>query len=167
MTGKIRPRGEMKALISIVVIIGLAAVAGSIIVGVNSFNGTVTENPYEEGLRWDEMHRRESEPGWTAGIRNVLYRTGGNDMVISVSDNYGNPLEDAAVSVITGRSATSKYDRTFNAAAAGDGLFSAEVTFPVYGYWDVTIVVVQNPDTMRFQKKIFVEKRDADNEKGK
>ena len=43
----------MRILILIVVSIGMLSVAATIIVGTRTFDGTVAEDPYTEGLDWD------------------------------------------------------------------------------------------------------------------
>jgi len=147
----------MKTIITFVILAGLAAVAGSIIVGVKTFDGTVTANPYEKGLLWDDVQKRGNELGWSIDVRNDHFNLGKNDLTISVLDKAGRPLTGSAVSVMTGRAATSEYDRHVDAVPLNEGIFSAVVAFPLYGYWDITIDVSQNGDTLSFTKKVYVE----------
>ncbi|KPK03007.1 MAG: hypothetical protein AMK71_00170 [Nitrospira bacterium SG8_35_4] len=147
----------MKTIITFVIIAGLAAVAGSIIVGVKTFDGTVTANPYEKGLLWDDVQNRVNELGWSIEVRNDHFSLGKNDLIISVLDKAGRPLAGSAVSVTTGRAATSEYDRHVDTVPLNEGTFGAPVAFQLYGYWDITIEVSQNGDTLSFTKKVFVE----------
>lgn len=66
----------MKILISIVIILGLAAVAGSVIVGVKSFDGTVTSNPYEKGLMWDQARKEKAALGMMEAGYIAAFTTG-------------------------------------------------------------------------------------------
>ena len=147
----------MKLLITLVSIIGIAAVVGSIVVGLKSFDGTVTENPYKKGLLWDDVRKKTNELGWSVEMRNGRFSPGKNDLILSVRDKDGKPLTGSTVSVMTGRTATSKYDRHFDTVALNEGTFSVSVPFPLYGYWDIKIEVSQNGDALSFTKRVFVQ----------
>ena len=47
----------MKLIIYISVIAAFLAVAGAVFVGIQTFDGTVTDQPYEKGLAWDEREK--------------------------------------------------------------------------------------------------------------
>jgi nitrogen fixation protein FixH len=148
----------MKTLIAIAVIAAIAAVAGSVVVGIKSFDGTVTEHPYEAGIIWDDIMRREAELGWTVHVGKGPYFTGHGKILIDVRDKDGGPLKNAALLVMAGRAETSAYDQYADTVKIRDGLFKINVTFPLYGYWIITIEVTQGDDTLSFKKRIFVEK---------
>lgn len=148
----------MKILIIMVVIIGVAAVAGSIFVGVQSFDGIVTEHPYETGLMWDEIQRKKDEFGWSVEIANRDLRTGGNDLEISVMDRNGKPVTGSSVSVMISRPSTSTYDKHVKSIQTGKGVFISPVTFPLFGYWDIEVNVTRAGENLLFEKRIYVEK---------
>ena len=149
----------MKTLISIVVIAGVMAVVGAVVVGVKSFDGTVTAKPYEEGLAWDETKKKIAELGWRAEIKGSGFRTGENDLIFAVVDKKGNSLDlDQSISVLLSRPSTDSYDMVFNARENDEGLYRVSVQFPLYGYWDVKLNIVRNEDDIIINKRVFVEK---------
>ena len=93
----------MKTFMVIAVIAALAAVGGSIIVGVRSFDGTVTDNPYEKGLLWDDMRNRKSKLGWKVIIDDAKCRIGDNDVITSIMDRNNMPVDIDLISVIRSR----------------------------------------------------------------
>src|SRR4030066_2294165 len=113
----------MKSLISIVVIVGLIAVAGAVVVGVKSFDGTVTAKPYEEGLAWDEALKERAELGWSVKLKTGILKTGKNDLQFTLLDKKGSPLDlSSAVSLNISRPSTDAYDRKVDVEKLGAGL---------------------------------------------
>jgi len=149
----------MKTLISMVIMIGLIATAGSVIVGLKSFDGIVTEHPYETGILWDVIRKKKDDLGWRIDMKNRDFRTGENDIIISVLDKYDKPLAGSAITVMISRPATSAYDRYFHTIKLKEGLFRSMINFPLYGYWDVRIKVDQDKNNISFEQKIFAEKK--------
>ncbi|MBI5665581.1 MAG: FixH family protein [Nitrospirae bacterium] len=152
----------MKTLIIIVSIIGVAAVAGSIVVGVKSFDGIVTEHPYEKGLAWDEIRNKEKELGWSVDIENTEFVMGDNEVSISVLDKSGRRLTGSLINVMICRQATTAYDKRFDPIKVEEGTFRAKVNFPLYGYWDMAMDVSSGGETLLFKKRVFVDKKDID-----
>lgn len=148
----------MKVLIGFVTLTAILAVAGSFIVGIKSFDGTVTERPYEEGLLWDEIRRKKAALGWSVDIKKVRLTTGSNDITIAILNKLKEPLEDANISVMISRPSTTVYDRDVQVVKSGKGLYRANIDFPLFGYWDMTIEVRQERESLPFKKRIFVEK---------
>lgn len=146
----------MKTLIAFVIIVGLAAVAGSIIVGVKSFDGIVTENPYETGLRWDDARKKMRDLGWIIEIQNEKFITGDNDVSISVFDKNKIPLSLTEIALSISRPATEKYNKEFDIIQIRDGVYSARLNFPLFGFWDIGIRVSNGGDELFFEKKVFV-----------
>jgi nitrogen fixation protein FixH len=148
----------MKTLIAIVIIIGLSAVIGAIFIGVKSFDGIVTEHPYEKGLLWDETERKKSELGWRVEILNREFTTGDNNVVISVLDKNSMPLAHAKASLSLSRPATATFNKKFDMILIRDGMFSASLNFPVFGYWDIGINVSSGGESLLFENRVFVKK---------
>jgi nitrogen fixation protein FixH len=148
----------MKTLITIIVIIGFSAVIGAIFIGVESFDGIVTEHPYEKGLMWDEVRHKKDELDWIVQIQNRELVAGDNDVLISVLDKNKSPLAAAEVTVSISRPSTATFNRNFDIVQVREGLFSSHVNFPLFGYWDVGINVSSGGDTLLFEKRVFVRK---------
>lgn len=148
----------MKTLIAIVTVIGLTAVVGAIFIGVKSFDGIVTEHPYEKGLLWDEMERKRNELGWRVEILNREFITGDNNVLISVLDKNNMPLTVTDAALRISRPATATLNKKFDIILIRDGMFSARLNFPLFGYWDIGINVSSGGDSLLFEKRVFVKK---------
>ncbi|TNF56938.1 hypothetical protein EP227_00125 [bacterium] len=149
----------MKVLIGFVTLTALLAVAGSFIVGIKNFDGTVTERPYEEGLLWDDIRKKKAALGWSVDIKKSRLTTGNNDITISVLNRMKEPLKGANISVMISRPSTTVYDRDVEAVKLKEGLYRANTDFPVFGYWDLTIEVSKGRESLPLKKRIFVEKK--------
>src|SRR5512147_282968 len=106
----------MRSYIIVIVIISilvLAATVGTIVVGSGSFEGIVTDKPYEAGLAWDEVRKNRERLGWTVSLRYARFAPGVNDLTVLAVDKSGGPLADAMVSVTVTRPSTRAYDRTY------------------------------------------------------
>jgi nitrogen fixation protein FixH len=148
----------MKTLIIIVVIPVIIVIAASIIIGIKSFEGTVTEHPYEEGIAWDETRRKKAELGWNVVIEKRDLRIGQNEIFILTLDKFDKPLADAEIALMISRPATSAYDREFDTIKLSEGRFRTTIDFPLYGYWDIIIQANQNGNNISYKQKVFVEK---------
>lgn len=149
----------MKTLISIVVIVGLAAIIGAVVVGIKSFDGTVTAKPYEEGLAWDEVLKEKVELGWSVRLNTGVFKMGENDLQFTLLDKQGAPLDlSSAVSLTLSRPSTDAYDRKVDVEKLGEGLYRALVNFPLYGQWDIKINLLQNDKKIEFEERVFVDK---------
>ena len=83
----------MKALVVSIVILGIGGVIVTYMIGYSVFEGTVTESPYETGLKWDETNKQKKELGWTVTIENQNLIPGVNEFIFSLKDKNMNILE--------------------------------------------------------------------------
>ncbi len=148
----------MKSLIAVVTLIALSAVITAIVVGSRSFEGIVTEKPYEKGLTWDRTQDEKRSLGWDVEVREKGFTVGKNALTLAILDKRGKPLEGASVSVTVSRPSTTAYDRAYRSERIGDGSYRAVVDLPLYGYWDLKIRVVKEQDDVTYTKNIFAEK---------
>ncbi len=148
----------MKSLIAVITVIALSAVITAIVVGSRSFEGIVTEKPYEKGLSWDRTQAVKKSLGWDVGVRENGFTVGKNALTLAILDKRGRPLEGASVSVTVSRPSTTAYDRTYKSERLGDGSHRVIVDLPLYGYWDLKIRVVKEHDDVTYTKNIFAEK---------
>ncbi|HET6516180.1 MAG TPA: FixH family protein [Thermodesulfovibrionales bacterium] len=148
----------MKTVIAIVVLVGLLSVVGAIIVGTRTFEGIVTEKPYEKGLSWDRTEKERASSGLRIEILTKTFVTGDNDILFSVLDREDRPFDGEAVSITISRPSSATYDRTFNTVMAGEGVYRASVSFPLHGFWDLKIPVPVKGKEIVFEKRIYVEK---------
>lgn len=149
---------NMKILIIIVTVIGILAVVAAIIIGTRTFEGIVVEKPYERGLAWDEEQRENRELGWNIDLKNSRFTTGENELSFSVLDRSGDPLTDASVAVTVSRPSTSAYDRTYRDIELQGTAFRSRIDLPLYGNWDLKILVTRGENHGLLRKNIFAEK---------
>lgn len=149
---------QLRTLIIAIVLIGLSSVAGSILVGVRSFDGVVVGSPYETGLYWEKVIKESAATGWQVDILDASFTMGSNALAISVRDSNGKWLKDADMSITVSRPSTKDYDKSYKAELAADGLYRAIVSFPIYGYWDLKISILKEGRHAGFEKRIFAEK---------
>ncbi|HMK55692.1 MAG TPA: FixH family protein [Dissulfurispiraceae bacterium] len=147
----------MRYFIVVIVLVGLAAVAGSIIVGNQYFDGLVIEKPYEMGLAWDQRRHENEAAGWKVDVANKEFVVGKNEIILSVRDGAGDMLKDADVSIAISRPSTKQYDNTFKAAWSA-GFYKASVVCPLYGYWDLKVVILKDSRQHSYEQRIFADK---------
>lgn len=148
----------MRTIIIIVVLMGLAAVAGSIIIGSSYFDGIVVDKPYETGLSWDKVRHENESTGWQADVVDGRFAAGKNELVLTVRDASGKALDGAGVSITISRPSSKSYDMTYKAVQAEDGFYKVPVIFPLYGYWDLKISILKEGKRSGFDRRIFAEK---------
>ena len=149
----------MKLLLIIVSIIGLGAVIGSVVVGTRTFEGTIVEKPYEQGLAYDAIHHEREASGWNVEILNKELTSGTNDILLSVTDRNRKPLADAVISLSISRLASRGFDKTYKAAKTEKGQFIAKADLPAYGYWTASVQVTEKGKSITFEKTLFAERK--------
>ena len=150
----------MKSIIIFSVIAALTAVAGTIVVGIHTFDGTVEEHPYERGLEWDRLQKKKAELGWTSTIKSNIMKTGRNDIIFKLHDKNGLPLAASYVSVAISRPSTNAYDSHYETEKLRNGAFKATPNFPLFGYWDLKISVTKDSDHLTIDKSIYIKKEE-------
>lgn len=147
----------MKTLIGIIIMVALAALVATVIVGSRSFEGIVVDKPYERGLSWDREQKERSESGLNVAIKNKKLMVGRNDLVVEVTDREQKPVPDAELMLTVSRPSTNAYDRAYRLGAAKGGLYSASVELPLYGHWNLQMTIMRNGHKLLFPQTIFVE----------
>lgn len=149
----------MRMVIVIVSIIGLSAVAGAIVIGQLSRDAVVVEQPYETGLKWDEMRREREELGWSLNMKDEPRSMGANTIVFTVLGADGLPLELAAseVTVWASRPAGSAPDVSARLNMLGGPLMAASLALPQVGLWDINVRVSHGGRSMSLVKRVYAE----------
>ncbi|NOY53244.1 MAG: hypothetical protein GXP58_06435 [Deltaproteobacteria bacterium] len=141
----------MKILLVFVTILVLTSVSVSIVVGIRSFDGTVTDSPYADGIRWDADRMAARSLGWRLMVDGSRFDTGKNRALLSVKDRQGVDHSSAVIMLHLSRPATSRYDRNlpFERNPAGGGIV-ANLDLPLPGHWIVgaTIETPQGKQTL-------------------
>ena len=149
----------MRFLIILISIIAVGATIATIVVGSRTFEGVVVEHSYEHGLAWDQVRQNTERLGWKVSLLGLPFKTGQNEMELSVQDKNGLPLSDAVVTVALSRPATIALDRTYAARRGQDGHYWVSVDLPQFGYWDVRVDVKQREEQCGFAEKIYAGQR--------
>ena len=145
----------MKAVIYIVIIFGLAAVVGAIVVGKKSFDGTVTDNAYETGLKWDSVQKEREESGIQLEILSEPLFAGKNALSVRISGPKNTVYNAKQVSAKLIRPSTSSDDMQVLLTGTGDGIFKSDVSFPSYGHWTISVTVPYNGRDLVFEKQVY------------
>ena len=138
----------------------LAATIGTIVIGQGTFEGIVTEKPYETGLAWDEAERNRAELGWKVTLQTTEFKTGKSNLVIQIQDSKGKQLEHAAVNVTISRPSTDRYDKTYPVTVLPDGKYTTWIDLPVYGRWKTSVNISHLKRHAEFEYVINAKKDD-------
>lgn len=131
----------------------LAANAVFIYLALDTFTGLSTENAYQRGVEYNktlESRAEQRELGWRAAI--TFDETGGGAGVLraALSNRAGMPIEDLRVTGQVRRPTHAGNDQELVLTRSGDGVYSAELTLPGRGQWDVYLVA-ESRDGTRFE----------------
>lgn len=146
----------MKTLVIVVIIIGLSAVMGSIIIGRFVFDGKVVDAPYETGLRYDEIEALRAQLNFDIENRNLSI--GDNEIIFTLKDKYVRPITDPQIRLIISRPSTFAYDREYPVYFVESGKYKTRVQFPLHGYWDIKVSIIYNWKPVILEKRVYIEK---------
>jgi nitrogen fixation protein FixH len=147
----------MRTFIIITMIAVVAATVATIMIGRMTFEGTVVKDPYEAGLRWDAVQRKQRESGWNVLLLSRAGRTGKNDIAIKVQDRNSRPPGGALIDLKLERPSTQTAGIIARTRLFKDGAYHAIVDIPEPGSWTATILVSRGGDTVEFEDTLFVE----------
>jgi len=137
----------MRNLIIIISMVVVAATVGTMIVGNSIFDGVVAERPYEDGLSWDDVQKRQLRLGWKVAVVNTMtMKRGENELVLKIADRDGVPLQGATAEVTVSRPSTKAYDRKYRAVSMGNGRYQVSISLPLVGLWDIRTEVTRQKD---------------------
>ena len=145
---------KMKVFLVFVVLVGLGAVAGAVVVGVMSFDGTVVENTYERGISWDAERKGREASGIRVRIIGADFPRGDGTLVFMALEDSGEPVAEEKLEVRIFRAASDQHDRTYTAFRRGDDTFAADVSLPLPGRWEVSILLERQGAIMEFPAAI-------------
>ncbi|MFZ4618614.1 MAG: FixH family protein [Rectinemataceae bacterium] len=131
----------MKALPFIIAFIVVAMTVATIVIGTNTFEGTVVDKPYEAGLAWEADQANRQALGWSVALSGGPFKVGEDELWIEALGRDGKPLSAAEVSVKVSRPSTSAHDRSYKAELQGDGRYLSRVSLPLQGNWDIVTTV--------------------------
>lgn len=143
-----------KILITSIFAGGLIVILLSLGAGIAMREVTVVEHPYEDGLKFDALRKRQTDLGWK--VVAPLSLKNKEQLNVGIFDKDGVPLNGASVEFAVNRmgSPTSK---KYRAAQADHGGFGAPVEFSSHGYWEVRVNVTRGDETLSYDRRIQIE----------
>ncbi|MFC3052759.1 FixH family protein [Kordiimonas pumila] len=136
--------------------------AGFVAIAVTTHTGVVTEHAYQKGLDYNDTiaaAEKMHHTGWagTVTFNPVASALEGN-MVFTLQDKAGKPVENAAVMASVFRPTQSGYDFAFPLDARGAGVYSADVVFPLSGQWEVRFFAEKPDATFQMAERLVLVK---------
>jgi nitrogen fixation protein FixH len=151
----------MKLVIALVCLCGLGAVAGAVIVGTRSFDGTVVEHPYERGLAWDRDRDRKRDSQLAVRLTRSSFTPGPATATFAIAGAAAPTVGDRDVAVRVSRPASAAYDTEFPARRQADGSWAAPVRLPLAGRWELIVVIERPAGKIEFPTPVTVAAGDA------
>lgn len=116
-----------------------------------TFSGQVASNPYEAGIAYNrtlEQRARQAALGWTASLDDR-----DEELVLTVLDARGRPVEGLSASVVLERPATEQGRRRLALRPLGGGRYAARATLD--GAWDIRVAAVAaNGDRFEAERRL-------------
>jgi len=154
-------RAGMKAALAVSILLGIGAIVGAVVVGTLTFDGTVTDDPYDTGLRWDENRKLKKELGWTVDLESRRYVVGQNRLRFRLKDSEGNPVAPDALTIEAGRLDTNQFTFAIHDCRQENELYDCPVEIPVPGRWELRLRWNNNPGGIYFVQGFDVVHADA------
>ncbi|MCB9991986.1 MAG: FixH family protein [Rhodospirillales bacterium] len=107
-------------------------------IALKTHTGTVTDNPYEEGLAYNktlEAAAARDALGWQAD----LSLGADHELRLSLADDQAKPIEGASVVAKIIRPVQDGYDFEIALTEQGSGVYKAPANLPLPGQWQVRI----------------------------
>ena len=134
------------SIVSVVLVVNIFM----IYLAITGHSGLVVEDYYERGQDYEKnrMKRLAMQPKWDTGIEFENSRPGINLIVpldepvnvnFSVTDKAGEAAIPDSVTFYAYRPSDAKQDFSVPMVREAPGRYSAEVQFPLLGYWDIIV----------------------------
>ena len=124
--------------------------------------GSVRGNPYEDGLRYNEVlaeAEAQKALGWHVTMRSEILTRNPDApptvrLYLTANDRDGRFLDDAVIDALLYRPIGADLDRPFSLTARNDR-FEADIPLPAPGQWEARILIHSNGHTYRLHQRIF------------
>ena len=123
----------------------------------DSWTGIETEEAYRKGLAYNEQiaaAEAQQQLGWSAELAVEQPAPGRAAIALELRDRAGGPVEGAEVTGQLLRPTLEGYDLTAPLTHSGPGTYSAELTLPLAGIWDLEIEVRHARGTYRLTERL-------------
>lgn len=127
-----------------------------------SWGGLSTNDAYRKGLYYNDQiaaAKAQRESGWDISLVHSPKAITGERLDVKISWPE-NDLPPAKVTAQLSRAVTNRYDQEVTLTKTGSNIYTAPVTLPVAGQWNLTILVKHAEGPLyRLDEKIFVSER--------
>ncbi|MEO5330601.1 MAG: FixH family protein [Magnetococcus sp. YQC-5] len=127
-----------------------------------SWTGLVTEGAYVKGLNFNqvfEAQQKQDHLGWRVMLDTSKLTVGNKgELMFSLWDRKGEPLPEAHIQGMLFRPVHQGADQRFVMTEKQPGLYTADVTVPLPGQWDIKLDVAAPGGTYRYVQRIFLSK---------
>jgi nitrogen fixation protein FixH len=146
-----------KFLLIAVVLVGFIIIGASLYAGFSGRDAEVTENAYEDGLRFEERMKKERELGWKAELPRLIRASGADPVAVTilVTDRTGAALTDATVELSVNRMGSRKA-KTYQCTGDLDGRYTAPIAFEETGVWEARVRVVRKGEALVLDDQISI-----------
>ena len=134
------------------IVLGVNAVF--IIYAVTSWSGLSVEQPYDRGIRYNQVlkvDRAELALGWS-----VQGSYDGRRIQATISDRSGAPIEGATVTARLERPTHEGADQERPLSPTGSGSYEGSATVPLAGQWDLRIIATRGEKHVHWRARIIV-----------
>ena len=128
-------------------------------IALESWTGLSTQDYYKKGVAYNDAldgAQRQKELGWKVDV--AFTPTGGTRGRVSVvmHGRADQPLTDARVRALFIRPTREGLDSTIALSDFGKGRYGAEVTLPLPGQWDLTVLGTYDGVTYQSTQRIYL-----------
>lgn len=125
--------------------------------------GLVVDNYYERGEHYEKnmLKRKAQDPGWKMKLSSPEPLKVGKKQIINIAvmDKDVKPVNRDSVVLNIYRPSDKNEDFSQPMQRIDDGLYEAEVSFPLPGVWDVLVTIPNMEYEVNLPKRIDVEKK--------
>lgn len=154
-------KGNMKAVLWVVVLIGLAAVVGAVVMGGILKDKEVEKDPYEAGLRFDIKRNKALNLGWRTGVFIVMRTPDEAEVRLTIKDKEGMPvrLRPEDISMVAVRPAGDLKDVQCQSGVEREGVLKGVCSPLAFGHWGFVTTIETEKGPMKLVERTYVKKR--------
>jgi nitrogen fixation protein FixH len=124
-----------------------------------TWRGVVTQNPYQKGLKYNEVLKaseRQEQLGFVLEMKYQKLAEKRGEISLKIFDKNSRKITDAKVLLKFKRPTQEGFDFEKEAKFLS-GEYSAEIDFPLKGQWDVEVLAQRNGDIFQQVKRYVVQ----------
>lgn len=129
------------------------------VIAVRTNTGVTTDGAYEKGLAYNKdiaAEQRQTELGWKG---NISIRPSSDNRIkadFTLKNKSNQPLAGATVKIWLVRPTQAGKDQTASMTEQSEGLYTADLTLPERGLWEVRVSATQNGQNFQMIQRVVV-----------